>query len=192
VAVFAANKLLMSAGTKAADKIQQTKLNSGNYVFANGKLTKLNRGTNNLNYMRKTGDGFVAGRNIDKHLLTNALQLKSNGKFIVALHGNPTNVFIDDIALTPKQFANLLQSNGYKQGQSVLLVSCRTGRDASGFAQELSNILGEKVYAPQNKIGVDGSGRFYTVDDFGQYVTRPDGSIKDQLSEIFRGFMPWK
>jgi hypothetical protein len=59
-----------------------------------------------------------------------------------------------------RSFATFLNKNGYN-GENIRLFSCFTGRcSTGGFAQNLSNKLGVKVFAPTTEIDVFSTGQF--------------------------------
>lgn len=60
---------------------------------------------------------------------------------------------------------------GYN-GQSIRLLSCSTGSDCAGFAQNLANKLGVTVYAPSDKLWAYGNGR---------HVIAPASSTRDRF-----------
>jgi RHS repeat-associated protein len=76
--------------------------------------------------------------------------------FTVAGHGNPMNmVDAQGQLLSPQALATMIQADpGYANATSVTLWSCNVGVNPGNgngsFAQELSNILGVPVYAPNN------------------------------------------
>lgn len=77
------------------------------------------------------------------------------GKFDVIAHGEPNTIQIEHtgtkLRVSSRIAARLIaQEPGYRQGQPVRLLSCNTGSDAAGFAQNLANKLNVVVYAPDN------------------------------------------
>lgn len=90
--------------------------------------------------------------------------------FDVAMHGTPTAVGFGttETNMSPRFLANyILHSTGYN-GQNIRLLSCSTGKSVDGaycFAEELANILGVEVYAPNDTLYIFPSGRFSIGDD---------------------------
>ena len=53
------------------------------------------------------------------------------------------------VNLSHRDLAKILKNNSsYKKGKSIRLLSCNTGKDPLGFAQNLANKLNVKVIAP--------------------------------------------
>lgn len=80
-----------------------------------------------------------------------------DGYYDVYGHGNPyrIGVFHDQPALDAEQLARLiLNSDDYVPGTPVRLVSCWTGASKSGLAQQLADILGVRVMAPNSVVAV--------------------------------------
>lgn len=73
----------------------------------------------------------------------------------VMLHGSPSSVQIIKNGkpqnLSAQEFAIVLKQNGYKGG-NIRLASCETGKGNNPFAQQLSEILGVKVKAPDDDV----------------------------------------
>jgi len=72
----------------------------------------------------------------------------ADGAFIATVHGGRQEVYIGGRAVSAADFARLLRQSDWKEGQNVLLASCRTGAEVDGFAQRLATILGVEVKAP--------------------------------------------
>ncbi|KZN29379.1 hypothetical protein N483_08045 [Pseudoalteromonas luteoviolacea NCIMB 1944] len=96
----------------------------------------------------------------------------SPNDFSIGAHGNPGQI-INEIGkpLTPAQLLSLMKSKGYDGKQPIKLYACETGKggDAS-FAQQLANLAGQPVTAPNNlfEIYPDGS---HGVANGGSWVT---------------------
>lgn len=103
--------------------------------------------------------------------------------FDVAFHGTPDSGLIFGEEVTPDIIANILKARKDYQGQNIRLLSCSTGKQVDGktcFAQELADILGVDVEAPDSTLWVWPSGRI-TVgstsksNDGGFVVFKPRG-----------------
>ena len=95
-------------------------------------------------------------------------------EFKVIGHGSATSVIFGDRALDVRQVAHVIRhSPAYRKGsQKVILYSCNTGRDSNGNAQQLANILGCVVEAPNREIRPLQTGNFLIADKikrFGRY-----------------------
>ena len=53
--------------------------------------------------------------------------------------------------LSPTDFVKILKQNGYSGGD-IRLASCSTGKGDNSFAQQLSELLGVKVKAPDDDV----------------------------------------
>lgn len=91
---------------------------------------------------------FPSNQNI--YYFANAA-LSPPGTYTVGAHGSPTSLL--DAAgklITPRQLANLLKKTKAAQGKTVKLESCNTGKGPNSYAQQLANLLGKPVIAPNN------------------------------------------
>jgi len=98
------------------------------------------------------------------------------GFFDVAVHGEVDHVaymFQGDVAdaaarnaaknwfnLSHDNLANLIKNNGWDGKSPIRLLSCHTGEQAGGLAQNLANKLGVPVKAPDNILWVWPHGKF--------------------------------
>ena len=73
----------------------------------------------------------------------------------VHLHGSPSSVQVTrngkPVNVSAQDFAEILKKSGYKGGD-IRLCSCSTGYGDNSFAQQLSEILGCKVKAPDSDL----------------------------------------
>ncbi|MFH8237087.1 WXG100 family type VII secretion target [Streptomyces sp. NPDC018321] len=97
-------------------------------------------------------------------LLKSMNRVKNNGTFDVGIHGAPTSVGyqVKDGAahlaenwhhFNHREIASLMRAHGWN-GEPVRLLSCQTGIQSDGFAQNLANTLGVKVEAPNDFLWV--------------------------------------
>jgi len=87
-------------------------------------------------------------------------------RFSVEVHGSPNGVRFRGVELNAKELAEIIrEAPGYKAGEPVRLLSCRTGAEPAdgspSFAQELSRELGAEVLAPNSDAWVDNFGNIY-------------------------------
>ena len=78
-----------------------------------------------------------------------------DGKFDVIAHGAVNSIIVEyagkEVEIDSRTAANLnARQSGYKKGQPIRLLSCNTGSDPAGFAQNLANKLNVIVYAPND------------------------------------------
>lgn len=113
-----------------------------------------------------------------------------DGNFDVIAHGGSTYIQIESAGkiynLSARDAAKLIcKAPGYKKSKSVRLLSCNTGSIKSGFAQNLANALGKPVYAPNNFIWADSSGKHFIA---GMLKNgRPDFNIKGEFIKFVPG-----
>ncbi|MEV0543107.1 hypothetical protein [Nocardia salmonicida] len=115
--------------------------------------------------------------------------------FDVGIHGAPKYVGLqvrDGQADLPKNWRNfshrevsrILQGHGWVPGQPIRLLSCRTGMNPDGFAQNLSNRLGVAVYAPTEILWIYPNGRI-AVAPYGK-----NGKMHPTIRGTFQWFYP--
>ncbi|MCI6215483.1 MAG: hypothetical protein MR659_00115 [Mollicutes bacterium] len=78
-----------------------------------------------------------------------------NGYIDIVLHGTSQTVQIEHngiaVQIDWRRLANIIKRDKSLKNKPIRLLSCNTGADPNGFAQNLANKLGVKVMAP-NKI----------------------------------------
>jgi len=75
------------------------------------------------------------------------------GSYAAILHGSSDSAYIGDRVVSAKELASLIRADpAYREGSSVLLLSCDTGGTSFGFAHELSKELGVAVTAPTDLV----------------------------------------
>lgn len=92
-----------------------------------------------------------------------------NGVYDVIAHGGAGSIEIQHagkpMAIGPRVAAKLItQQPGYKLGQPIRLLSCNTGSDPVGFAQNLANKLNVIVYAPNKILWAWERGKYLVAD----------------------------
>ncbi|KOV87236.1 hypothetical protein [Nocardia sp. NRRL S-836] len=104
------------------------------------------------------------------------------GSYTVDVHGNATSVRIGTERLTADDLAAIIEADPNWQGQPIRLLSCNTGHDDNGFAQQLADRLGVPVTAPSDYAGTFADGRPFVAtaraDESGRLVPKipPDGN----------------
>ena len=81
----------------------------------------------------------------------------------VVVHGNPNTVSVmkngDWVELDHRRLAKFLKSDrGYSKG-NIRLISCSTGKESKGFAQNLANKMGVSVMAPSDTLYIYPNGK---------------------------------
>lgn len=99
---------------------------------------------------------------------------KKKGFFDFAAHGSATSIEYGsrENTMSARDVARIIKHNTTYKGEKVRLLSCSTGANKNGFAQQLANALGVDVEAPNDvlivsqdgkyKVGYDGSGKMIT------------------------------
>ncbi len=99
--------------------------------------------------------------------------------FDVAMHGTPTAVAFgsENPNMSPRLLAAMILHNENYSGQSIRLLSCSTGKAIDGdycFAEELANILGVEVLAPNMSLYISDRGELrvgkYSEGKFVKYM----------------------
>lgn len=91
---------------------------------------------------------------------------KEEGKYIVAMHGTPNNVFLYGEKADEKILANIIRNRSdYKGEKTIVLISCNTGNTTDTkvcFAQKFANEIGKNVLAPTEYGAISPLGRYYS------------------------------
>jgi len=130
---------------------------------------------------------FVGNGN-GSNLKQAALWIKEeNGFSDVIIHGNSdmTAYYRDEeqINLNQRSLSKMIKKDsGYKKGP-IRLLSCSTGRDTNGFAQNLSNKMGVIVKAPSDTLWILPTGRMVIgktpLQNTGKWITYYPGGNKN-------------
>jgi hypothetical protein len=76
----------------------------------------------------------------------------------VVVHGTPGSLDVLHngkwVKLRPNEFRNWLRSQGFRGKEDIRLISCSTGANPKGVAQDIANGLGVRVKAPTDKAWV--------------------------------------
>ena len=108
---------------------------------------------------------FLSGDDEKRAAVEEAMRLagpSTDKEFKVVGHGSARAIMEDGKSLSPMQVAQRIQNSPEYIGgeQKVILYSCNTGQDPNGFAQQLADILGVVVEAPNKNIQPAPDGRF--------------------------------
>ena len=133
------------------------KINSSLSIGIHGQLSLENfELVNKLKEQASCGD-LVLNHPFNTYLknVSNRKDKDVNNTFDVVGHGNVKSIQMISsdgkkiLALSHRDLVKLLNRNiKYKKGMAVRLLSCNTGKDPYGFAQNLANKLNVKVIAP--------------------------------------------
>ncbi|WP_309501086.1 hypothetical protein [Saccharopolyspora gloriosae] len=109
-------------------------------------------------------------------------------RFTVEVHGGPHGVHLGGKELNPMELAEVIRAApGYRPGEPVRLLACRTGADTGdgtpNFAQELSKELGVEVVAPKTDAWVDNFGNIYASKDSASFDTDASGAPQPRFDE---------
>jgi hypothetical protein len=149
---------------------------------APGKLTSRLQGYFGDSEVTRAGRSFYESSDQTMRSAAKAVPAEP-GQYTIDMHGNPSNVFVGNDALTPNDLADLLENDSNWNQQPIRLMACETGQDPQGFAQQLADRLGVAVKAPDQLGWSDTLGNVYSAtasgrDRWGNLIpTRPpDGT----------------
>ena len=121
---------------------------------------------------------------------TSTTMLADPGHFSVILHGSPQQVHVGKSTLSARDMANLLRHTPEWQNnpRPIRLIACNTGEHDNGFAQQLADLLGVEVKAPNTVVWGVGHGKPYAS----TLVRRPDGTYRPvkEADGAYRVFTP--
>lgn len=109
-------------------------------------------------------DSMLVGHGEGETLKTAAAMIKKEAGYTdVVVHGNPNNVAVikngNWIEIDHRRLAKFLKSDsGYSKG-NIRLISCSTGTEPKGFAQNLANKMGVSVMAPSDTLYIYRNGK---------------------------------
>lgn len=120
----------------------------------------------------------------------------ANGIYDVVAHGLPDKIQIEhngvNMLIDSRTLAHLLKiDNRYGRKQSIRLLSCNTGTDINGFAQNLANKLNVTVYAPTNIVWAYPSGRHIVAPRLSNDPSSPLYKYPDERKSKRGKFIPF-
>ena len=89
----------------------------------------------------------------------------SNNRYAISIAGKE---------MYPEELLGILKSNGWKNGQPIVLYACDSGRGDNSFAEQLSKISNGQVVAPTARVWV----RESKVQGVWQPASNPKGELK--------------
>ncbi|MCA1191117.1 hypothetical protein [Saccharopolyspora sp. 6V] len=109
-------------------------------------------------------------------------------RFTIEVHGGPDGVRLGDRDLDAKELAEVIKAApGYRPGEPVRLISCRTGADTGdgtpNFAQQLAKELDAEVVAPSTDAWVDNFGNVYASKDRASFEPDASGAPQPRFDE---------
>ncbi|QUH05203.1 hypothetical protein HUO13_34460 [Saccharopolyspora erythraea] len=109
-------------------------------------------------------------------------------RFTVEVHGSPTGVKFGGHDISAKELAEVIKASpGYRQGEPIRLLSCRTGADtpdgSPNFAEQLSKELGVEVLAPKTDAWVDNYGNMYASGDRASFDVDSSGAPQPHFDD---------
>ena len=136
-----------------------------------------------VDYM-KSGDNF-------SNFIKNRKDIDTNGFYDVIAHGSPNSIQIQSngqtIEIDHRSAARLFKNNPEFKGKSIRLLSCSTGSDTAGFAQNLANKLNVVVEAPTNLVWAWPNGKYIVAGRSKTNPNRPDLSNKGRFKKFYPG-----
>lgn len=109
-------------------------------------------------------DSTLVGKGLGEELKKAATKIKREPNYTdVVVHGKSDAVSVMRngkwIDLDHRRLAKFLKNDkGYSKG-NIRLISCSTGKDAKGFAQNLANKMGVSVMAPSDTLHIYPNGK---------------------------------
>ena len=115
-----------------------------------------------------------------------------NGVYDVVAHGEPNAIQIEHngttMTLDSRTLARMLKNKkDYSRKQPIRLLSCNTGSDPSGFAQNLANKLGVVVEAPTKLVWALPNGKYFVAARNPNNPNRPDYKNKGKFVKFYPG-----
>ena len=134
-----------------------------------------------INYM-KSSDPFYK-------YASRRSEVDPSGCLDIIAHGNPNGIEMvvngNRQVVDYKTAARLIQSSPSYNGQNIRLLSCSTGYNQNGFAQNLANKLGVTVSAPSDLLWCRPDGTFFVAAG----KTNSLGNLVPDLSKPLGGFI---
>ena len=115
-----------------------------------------------------------------------------NGVYDVVAHGEPNAIQIEHngttMTLDSRTLARMLKNKkDYSRKQPIRLLSCNTGSDPSGFAQNLANKLGVVVEAPTKLVWALPNGKYFVAARNPNNPNRPDYKNQGKFIKFYPG-----
>lgn len=109
-------------------------------------------------------DSTLVGSGKGEALKKAATTIKKEPGFTdVVIHGNPNTVAVmkngDWVEFDHRRLAKFLKSDGGYNKGNIRLISCSTGKESKGFAQNLANKMGVSVMAPSDTLYIYPNGK---------------------------------
>lgn len=107
------------------------------------------------------------------------------GQYTIDMHGAEGSVRIGQDRLTAEDLATIIKADPNWHGEPIRLLACNTGLNPDGFAQQLADLLGVTVHAPDGYVQLDmatgellvGEARVDSVGDL-RLVIPPTGTMR--------------
>lgn len=136
-----------------------------------------------IDYMR-SDDSF-------SRYIKNRKDIDSNGFYDVIAHGTPHSIQIESngktIEIDHRFAAKLFKNNPAFKDKSIRLLSCNTGSNPSGFAQNLANKLNVVVEAPTKLVWAWPNGQYLVADRRTDIPDWPDLRKKGRFIKFYPG-----
>ena len=115
-----------------------------------------------------------------------------NGVYDVVAHGEQNAIQIEHngttMTLDSRTLARMLKNKkDYSRKQPIRLLSCNTGSDPSGFAQNLANKLGVVVEAPTKLVWALPNGKYFVAARNPNNPNRPDYKNQGKIIKFYPG-----
>ena len=123
--------------------------------------------------------------------IKNRKDIDANGFYDVIAHGSSKSIQIQSnghtFEIDHRSAARLFKNNPAFKGKSIRLLSCNTGADPFGFAQNLANKLNVVVEAPTKFVWAWPNGKYIVAGKSKSNPTQPNLSDKGRFIKFYPG-----
>lgn len=128
--------------------------------------------------------------NFSKYI-KNRKDIDANGLYDVIAHGTNKSIQIqhngNKVEIDHRTASRLFKNDPMIKGKSLRLLSCDTGSNPSGFAQNLANKLNVVVEAPTKLVWAYPNGRYLVADRRKDNPELPDLSKRGRFVKFYPG-----
>lgn len=117
--------------------------------------------------------------------------IDKNGFYDVIAHGSTSTIQIQHngiaIEIDHRMASKIFKKNPDFKGKSIRLLSCNTGADSKGFAQNLANKLNVVVEAPTKIVWAYPNGTYFVAERRKDDPDNPDLSNRGRFIKFYPG-----
>lgn len=123
--------------------------------------------------------------------IKNRKDIDVNGFYDIIAHGEANKIIVEvngkRHALNHRDVAKLIKSNVKSNKKNIRLLSCSTGEDPKGFAQNLANKLNIVVEAPTSLLWVYPNGKYVVAPKSATNSSKPNLKAKGRFKKFYPG-----